>query len=265
MLFSLYRGLAALLLAPDGQQIPVATIQNVLHLQRASATPGSKQFLTVGEELAVVQRLQQHLNHVRAGYDTIYGQGGTDGFGALDACQSTWDLKTFQANLRRGVEQIVKTVLRSSLNYINLPQMGEPLQLDHTSRTPSMYMAQSDTINRMTQVLEDAYFTIVNELSKSETLPPGASKAMHAPPARFPTGPPANMDRPGPRGVPAFSDVYPLRTDSDASHFLSSPNESGASQNDAVQRTMMLTEALKPNKVLTRVDSKSGLRWTKTI
>ena len=48
MLFSLYRGLAALLLAPDGQQIPVATIQNVLHLQRASATPGSKQFLTVG-------------------------------------------------------------------------------------------------------------------------------------------------------------------------------------------------------------------------
>lgn len=265
MLFSLYRGLAALLLAPDGQQIPVTTIQNVLHLQRASATPGSKQFLTVGEELAVVQRLQQHLNHVRAGYDTIYGQGGTDGFGALDACQSTWDLKTFQANLRRGVEQIVKTVLRSSLNYINLPQMGEPLQLDNASRTPSMYMVQSDTINRMTQVLEDAYFTIVNELSKSETLPPGASKAMHAPPARFPTGPPANMDRPGPRGVPAFSDVYPLRTDSDASHFLSSPNESGASQNDAVQRTMMLTEALKPNKVLTRVDSKSGLRWTKTI
>lgn len=265
MLFSLYRGLAALLLAPDGQQIPVATIQNVLHLQRASATPGSRQFLTVGEELAVVQRLQQHLNHVRAGYDTIYGQGGTDGFGALDACQSTWDLKTFQANLRRGVEQIVKTVLRISLNYINLPQMGEPLQLDNASRTPSMYMVQSDTINRMTQVLEDAYFTVVNELSKSETLQPGASKAIHAPPARFPTGPPANMDRPGPRGVPAFSDVYPIRTDSDASHFLSSPNESGASQNDAVQRTMMLTEALKPNKVLTRVDSKSGLRWTKTI
>ena len=127
-----------------------------------------------------------------------------------------------------------------------------------------MYMVQSDTINRMTQVLEDSYFTIVNELSKSETLPPGASKAMHAPPARFPTGPPANMDRPGPRGVPAFSDVYPLRTDSDASHFLSSPNESGASQNDAVQRTMMLTEALKPTKVLTREHSKSGQRGTKT-
>ena len=265
MLFSLYRGLAALLLAPDGQQIPVATIQNVLHLQRASATPGSRQFLSVGEELAVVQRLQQHLNHVRAGYDTIYGQGGTDGFGALDACQSTWDLKTFQANVRRGVEQIVKTVLRSSLNYINLPQPGEALQLDNTSRTPSMYMVQSDTINRMTKVLEDAYFTIVNELSMSETLQQGAGKDANALPARFPTGPPVNMDRPGPRIVPAFSDVYPIRTDSDASHLLSSPNESGASQNDAVQRTMMLTEALKPNKVLSRVDSKSGLRWTKTI
>ena len=74
MLFSLYRGLAALLLAPNGEEISVTSIQNVLHMQRSSSESpkdvlNNRKFLTVGEELAVVQRLQQHLNHVHAGYD----------------------------------------------------------------------------------------------------------------------------------------------------------------------------------------------------
>lgn len=294
MLFSLYRGLAALLLAPNGEEISVTSIQNVLHMQRSSSESpkdvlNNRKFLTVGEELAVVQRLQQHLNHVHAGYDSIYGEGGTDGFGALDSSQTTWDVKIFKENVRRGVEQIVKTVLRSSLNYITLPGSGEtPPSAENKTRTPSMYAVQSDTISRMVTVLEEAYFIITNEpsliSSHRSSFTTQANPAMNqslsshqAYPslqARFPTGPPTNMDKDArSKNVHFFSDGYQTNGRSYSMTTgapLEGPTQSNAktsnpTQDDAVQKTVMLTEALKPSKVLSRMDSKSGLRWTKTI
>ena len=294
MLFSLYRGLAALLLAPNGEEISITSIQNVLHMQRStSESPkdvlNDRKFLTVGEELAVVQRLQQHLNHVHAGYDSIYGEGGTDGFGALDSSQTTWDVKIFKENVRRGVEQIVKTVLRSSLNYITLPGSGETLPpSENKTRTPSMYAVQSDTISRMVTVLEEAYFIITNEpsliSSHRSSSTAQANPAMNQSPlsyqaypslqARFPTGPPTNMDKDArSKNIHFFSDgyqtngrSYPMTTGAPfEGPTKSNAKTSSPTQDDAVQKTVMLTEALKPSKVLSRMDSKSGLRWTKTI
>ncbi|KOS12495.1 hypothetical protein Malapachy_2828 [Malassezia pachydermatis] len=64
-----------------------------------------------------------------------------------------------------------------------------------------------------------------------------------------------------------------LRNDSFASSQLGSPNpessvtmdSTGGAHDDAIQKTQLLTEALKPNKTIGRTESPSGLRWTKSL
>ncbi|WFD28988.1 hypothetical protein MNAN1_004007, partial [Malassezia nana] len=286
MHFSLYRGLASLLLAPDGREIPITTIQNILHMQRTSVNHNGNYkdaCLSLNEEFAVIQRLQQHLQHVNAGFESIYGQGGTDGFGSFNISHEKWDLGVFRENLRRGVEQIVKTVLRGSAGYTNLAQTGSPTQTPTPgSRKPSLYTSkQSESINRMLQALENAYFYIVGEAYRqnnsglSSPPPSGHSYALYST-TRHPVYSPSNMpDDVGSRSVPAISLSNHRNNDSFSSFSTlpqspdvssqSEPKHMGGGHEDAIQKTQLLTEALKPAKVLGRMDSSSGLKWTRSL
>lgn len=286
MHFSLYRGLASLLLAPDGQEIPITTLQNVLHMQRTSPyNNGSygNACLSVNEEFVVIQRLQQHLQHVNAGFDSIYGQGGTDGFGSFNISHEKWELGVFRENLRRGVEQIVKTVLRGSSGYMNL---GQPLSPTQTptggSRKPSLYTSmQSESISRMVLALENAYFFIVGEsyrrsnVAVSSPSQPRYAHALYSS-ARHPVRAPSNMQEDiGSKSVPAISMSNYRNNNSFSSGGMgtlspdlstsSEPKYPGAVHEDAIQKTQLLTEALKPAKTLIRRDSSTSLKWTRSL
>lgn len=286
MHFSLYRGLASLLLDPDGREIPITTLQNILHMQRTSVNHNGSYkdaCLSLNEEFAVIQRLQQHLQHVNAGFESIYGQGGTDGFGSFNISHEKWDLGVFRENLRRGVEQIVKTVLRGSAGYMNLAQTGPPTQTPTSgSRKPSLYTSkQSESINRMQLALENAYFYIVGEAYRQNSVglssppPSGHSYALYST-TRHPVHSPSNMpDDIGSRSVPAISLTSHHNNDSFSSFSTlpqspdvssqSEPRHIGGGHEDAIQKTQLLTEALKPTKVLSRMDSNSSLKWTRSL
>lgn len=285
MHFSLYRGLASLLLAPDGQEIPITTLQNVLHMQRTSPSSNGSYgnvSLSMNEEFTVIQRLQQHLQHVNAGFDSIYGQGGTDGFGSFNISHEKWELGVFRENLRRGVEQIVKTVLRGSSGYMNLAQPSSPTHTPTSgSRKPSLYTSkQSESISRMALALENAYFFIVGESYRNNNVGVSSPTQSGYPPAlyssvRQPIHAPSNMQEDiGSKSVPAIS-MSSYRSNDSSSMGMntttadlstsSEPKYPGTVHEDAIQKTQLLTEALKPAKSLIRRDSSTSLKWTRSL
>ncbi|WFD00989.1 hypothetical protein MYAM1_003749 [Malassezia yamatoensis] len=165
---SLFPGVSALLRSPSGKEISIRDIEVMLHHQRAivggSPSATNQDCLSVAEELLVIQRLKQHEDYLHTSGLSNALASGTDGFGALLTPEtSTWDLGVFQENLRRGVEQIVRCIRQSRdvperTNFDSSNESGP-------SRTPSQYARQTEQVNRMVNVLQDAYFSLARQSS----------------------------------------------------------------------------------------------------
>lgn len=154
-----YTGIAALLRGPDGQTIPIEVIQAFIRNQRANAgithisRDGTSEspFLSEREEANVIQRLSQIEGYIASAVsDPAYG-GGTDGFGAsFDERANRWDLAVFQESLRRGVEQIIKSI----------PQEHGAVSSDIGSSLS--LSSQHANINRIVAALQDTYINAVD-------------------------------------------------------------------------------------------------------
>lgn len=309
MQVELFPGVSTLLRAPDGSEISINDIKDVLQRQRAvvgsSPQSANQPCLSVAEELLVLQRLQQHQDYLRnSGLANAYVTG-TDGFGATFGKDiGAWDLGVFQENLRRGVEQIVRSIRQ---NGDPRERLMKTEQSYGPSRSPSLYARQSENINRMVSVLQDVYFSLARLPSsptpRSATSPaitsPGTYQALNVssptntvanPPdnygqsARYPLGMQQNFpsSRPTQSYLPmrsmstsrAMIDVpYRPEESRSISHGVPSAPDSQSSEErrakasfseEAVLRTQQMTESLKP-KTLTRMESNSGLKWTRSL
>ncbi|WFD45231.1 hypothetical protein MPSI1_003909 [Malassezia psittaci] len=169
---NLFPGVSALLRSPGGKEISIRDIEVMLHHQRAivggSPSATNQDCLSVAEELLVIQRLKQHEDYLHTSGLSNAFASGTDGFGALLTPEtSTWDLGVFQENLRRGVEQIVRCIRQNRdvperTNYDSFSESGP-------SRTPSQYARQTEQVNHMVNVLQDAYFSLTRQSSAKST------------------------------------------------------------------------------------------------
>ena len=281
-MFSKYPGLAALLISPSGDTISISSLQQVLQQQRAAIQENpqlakTRQCLKVVEEQAVIQRLHQHIELQRSDAGVLYGRG-TDGFGALLGSEfDTWELGIFQENLRRGVSQVVRSLLHS--NYDALPDAA---QRQDTSRSPSLFAKQAELTSRMVFVLQVAYFTITGEppltssgrlaqpiLVGAQPSPAGTDRAAPAALTRdVPLAAPSHGDSllPAPETVLPTPDLARTRHEPAAPAPPPSQPSDGRSprSHDKISKTHQLTESLKP-RGLQRMESTSGLRWPMSL
>ncbi|WFD08404.1 hypothetical protein MVES1_003776 [Malassezia vespertilionis] len=164
MQVELFPGISTLLLGPDGNEVGFAALSNELGARRTSSYASQTgHFLTADEEMIVLQRLKRHKDFLReSGYSNDF-VAGTDGFGASLGASGRWDLGIFQENLRRGVEQIVR-----SMKPGNGPQSTSS-QTYSPSRSPSLYGRQTQDINRIVSTLQDVYFSVTGMKQTSKT------------------------------------------------------------------------------------------------
>ena len=193
MQVELFPGVSTLLRAPDGSEIAIHDIEAVLHHQRAivgsSPQVTGQNCLSVAEELLVIQRLQQHQDYLRTSGLSHAFASGTDGFGAsLSSEIGGWDLGVFQENLRRGVEQIVRSIRQSRDPRERL--LNQEYDENGPSRTPSQYAKQREHVNRVVSVLQDVYFF----LSKRPTTSTGPSQPLNFTGSEGPAAPSQTTD-----------------------------------------------------------------------
>lgn len=306
MQVDLFPGVSTLLLAPDGSEIAIHDIEVMLHHQRAivggSPQTTNQSCLSVAEELLVIQRLQQHQDYLRtSGFSNVFASG-TDGFGASATGEiGTWDLGVFQENLRRGAEQIVRSIRQSRDPHERVVSQEDGVH--GPSRTPSQYARQTEHVNRIIRVLQDVYFSLAKRPQISprvaqqptlanqstNTLPDPTSLASATPSSAATSGSlpytPGAMQRNMPNSLPlnhvpqrSFTTGQTLNPPSAAPGAMESRSASyalasGATEGratkpsfseEAVLRTQQLTEALKP-KTMSRKESTSGLSWTRSL
>ncbi|WFC96470.1 hypothetical protein MBRA1_003127 [Malassezia brasiliensis] len=306
MQVDLFPGVSTLLLAPDGSEIAIHDIEVMLHHQRAivggSPQTTNQSCLSVAEELLVIQRLQQHQDYLRtSGFSNVFASG-TDGFGASATGEiGTWDLGVFQENLRRGAEQIVRSIRQSRDPHERV--MSQDDGVNGPSRTPSQYARQTEHVNRIIRVLQDVYFTLAKRpqvsprvaqqptLANQNTspLPDATSLTSTAPTTGVASESlpytPSSMQRNMPNSVPlnrvpqrSFTTGHTLNVPStvpgamenrSVSYALASGATDGRAtkpsfSEEAVLRTQQLTEALKP-KTISRKESTTGLSWTRSL